>query len=45
MTQSNVMTKADVLKSLTKQLRREDLDDLSYLKLLKVYGQLSGWRV
>lgn len=43
--ETKAITRLEVLQKLTEQLRREDppLDDLSYIKLLKIYGQLSGW--
>jgi hypothetical protein len=38
-----VATKREVLESLSTQLRREDLDDLTFVKLLTLYAKLSGW--
>jgi hypothetical protein len=40
---SDVVTKAEALESLTKQLRREDLDDLTFVKLLTMYAKLQRW--
>jgi hypothetical protein len=43
--QSTVATKKEVLQSLSKQLRREGLDDLTFIKLLNLYAKLSGWQL
>lgn len=40
---TKVATKQELLQSLSAQLRRDGLDDLTYIKLLKFYAQLSGW--
>jgi hypothetical protein len=40
---SKVASKAEVLQSLSKQLRRDDLDDKTFIKLLTLYSKLSGW--
>lgn len=40
---SDVATKQEVLESLSKQLRREDLEDLAFIKLLTFYMKLAGW--
>jgi hypothetical protein len=43
---SDVATKAEVLHGLTKQLRRKDeLDDKTFIKLITLFGKLSGWFV
>jgi hypothetical protein len=40
---SDVLTKQEALQRLSDMLRREDLDDLTFCKLLTFYGRLSGW--
>jgi hypothetical protein len=43
---SDVATKSEVLQGLTKQLRRKDeLDDKTFIKLVTLFGKLSGWFV
>jgi hypothetical protein len=37
------MTKTEVRQSMSKQLRRDDLDDLTFVRLLTFYAKLSGW--
>jgi hypothetical protein len=39
----DVATKKEAIESLSKHLRREDLDDLTFVKLLTLYAKLSGW--
>lgn len=40
---NNVATKQEVLRSLSVQLRRPELDDKTYIKLVIFYAKLSGW--
>ena len=40
---SKVATRDEVMMSLSKQLRRPDLDDITFVKLLTFYMKLSGW--
>jgi hypothetical protein len=37
------MTKREALEGLSEQLRRKDLDDLTFVRLLTFYGRLQGW--
>jgi hypothetical protein len=40
---SSAMTKNEALRQLSSYLRRPDLDDLTFCKLLNVFAKLSGW--
>jgi hypothetical protein len=40
---ADTITRQQVLESLSKQLRRDDLDDLAFIKLLTFYMKLAGW--
>jgi len=41
--ETKVATKREVLEKLSAQLRRPELDDKTYIKLLRVFGALSNW--
>jgi hypothetical protein len=42
-TPTKVATRDEIIRSMSKQLRREDLDDIAFIKLLTFYMKLSGW--
>jgi hypothetical protein len=40
---SIIATKEEVLRQLSAMLRRDELSDIDFLRLLTVYAKLSGW--
>jgi hypothetical protein len=40
---SEVATRQEALQRLSDMLRRADLDDVTFCKLLTFYAKLSGW--
>ena len=38
-----ITNRDDILRELTKRLRRKSMDDLSYARLLTMYAKLQGW--
>lgn len=40
---NKVATKQEVLRSLSAQLRRPELDDKTFVKVMNIYAKLQGW--
>lgn len=41
--ETKVATRDELIRSLSEQLRRGDLSDVLYIKMLSVYAKLQGW--